>query len=84
MDSKEETRVMTFRIKRSLYNELENYLKREDETLSNVLNNYLEQLVKGVNTIEILEDEKILKLQKQLLKEIRNKMAHGIEIGGEK
>lgn len=68
------TRVLTFRVTDELYGKIQTYLEKENLTLSSVLTNYLEQLVEPVNMLKILENEKILKIQKELLKEIQKEL----------
>ena len=68
------TRVLTFRVTDELHGKIQTYLEKENLTLSSVLTNYLEQLVEPVNMLKILENEKILRIQKELLKEIQKEL----------
>ncbi len=68
------TKVLTFRVKDELYNKIQLYLEKENQTLSNILKSYLEQLVEPINMLKILENGKILKVQKELIQEIQKEL----------
>jgi len=69
------TKVLTFRVKDELHDKIQIYLKKENDTLTNILTSYLELLVKPVNMLKILENEKILRVQKELILEIQKELA---------
>ncbi len=69
------TKVLTFRVKDELHNKIQTYLEKENKTLTDILTLYLEQLVEPVNMLKILENEKILRIQKELILEIQKELA---------
>jgi hypothetical protein len=78
MVANEETKVLTFRVKRSLSTKLNLYLERNETTLSKVLNSYLEKIVsENSNVAKVLEDEELLKIQEQLFLKIQEKLNDG-------